>query len=186
MPDEGVVRLFVDIPRRSPTEYGECRRWSDTQPAEARPMTMPELRERKLADLSDIQVRYFLAESKTKPYLEILIIHYSGTYPVGSAGNDDACYMYALAKAGIAAFEPWGVVHDLSELSYEWGDMLDMVLGVGPDHRSSPVAVVVGPGCEEAVRTLLLGINSPEPIDKVGNVFRDLPTAWEYVANQIT
>jgi hypothetical protein len=165
-------------------------------------MTIPKLQERSLSELSKIKVRYFLGPSSRKPYLEILVIRYSGSYPVGSAGNDDAQYMYAMAKAGVAAFEPWGVIHDLSELVYEWGDRLDMFFGVGPceslgeslvgdifgEGHSSMAAqpgIVVGPHCAEAVRTLLLGPNSQEPLEKVGNVFREFGDAWAFVDSQI-
>jgi hypothetical protein len=107
-----------------------------------------------------------------------------------------------MAKAGVAAFEAWGVIHDLSELTYDWGDRLDQVFLVGPQDepgdellravfgRSNPPpagqpAVVVGPRCKEAVRTLLLGENSQEPIEKIGYVFLDLQAAWEFVDFQI-
>jgi hypothetical protein len=163
-------------------------------------MAVPALRERFLE--STIRVRYFLGPATKKPYLEILVIKYSGTYPHGSAGNADAQFPYAMAKAGVAAFEPWGVIHDLTELSYEWGDMLERVLAVGPDKElppelesvfgscsgsgRSPVAVVVGPHCEEAIRTLLLGERNCEPIEKIGYVFRDLQSAWAHVDAQIS
>jgi hypothetical protein len=148
-------------------------------------MAVPTLQERTLDELSKIQVRYFVGPSTKKPYLEILVVKYVGTYPHGSAGNDDAQFLYAMAKAGVAAFEPWGVIHDLSDLGYEWGDRLDIVFGVGPDCEPSPVAVVVGPACAEAVRTLLLGERSRETVEKVGFVFRDLGSAWAHVDAQI-
>jgi hypothetical protein len=165
-------------------------------------MVVPKLQERALGDLSKIKVRYFLGPSRHKSYLPILVIRYIGIYPPGSAGNDDAQYMKAMAKAGVAAFESWGVIHDLSELTYEWGDRLDSAF-IGPEDNaeegkllgaifatSNPPlagqpAVVVGPQCEEAVRTLLLGENSQEPIEKVGYVFRQLEGAWEFVEAQL-
>jgi hypothetical protein len=147
-------------------------------------MSIPRLTEHKLKDLSAIQVRYFVGALSKVPHFEILIIKYVGVYPFGSAGNGDALYIYAMAKAGVGAFEPWGVIHDLSELSYEWGDMLEMVFDVGPDYENSPRAIVVGSVCAEAVRTLLLGENSNEPLEKVGNVFRSLEEAWIYVEAQ--
>jgi hypothetical protein len=145
-------------------------------------MAAPELQERTLGELSQINVRYFLGPARHKPHLMILVIRYTGKYPPGSAGNDDAHYMRAMAKAGVAAFEPWGVIHDLSELIYEWGDRLEIAF-VGPEDdanggellgavfgTSNPplagqAAVVVDPQCEDAVRTLLLGENSKEPIE---------------------
>lgn len=166
------------------------------------PTAVPKLQERHLVELSQIKVRYFLGTARQEPDLEILIIRYTGIYPSGSAGNDDADYMKAMAKAGVAAFKPWGVIHDLSELTYEWGDRLEIAF-VGPEDdanasellgavfgTSSPPlagqpAVVVGPQCEESVRTLLLGEISKEPIEKIGYVFRHLEGAWEFVESQI-
>lgn len=142
------------------------------------------LTEHHLQEMSKVEVRYFTGPSSKKPYLEILVIKYSGVYGFGSGGNADAIYMRAMAKAGIEAFEPWGVIHDLSELSYEWGDMLDQVF-IGPNFEPSPRAIVVGSRCEEAIRTLLLGENSNEPIEKAGNVFRNLDAAWAYVDARI-
>ena len=142
------------------------------------------LTEKRLLDLSKIEVRFFTGPSSKKNYLQILVIKYIGTYGWGSGGNDDARYMRAMATAAIDAFRPWGVVHDLSELSYEWGDMLEQVF-IGPVFEPSPTGIVVGPECEEAVRTLLLGVNSQEPIEKAGNVFRSLDAAWAYVDAQI-
>jgi len=163
-------------------------------------MAVPKLQEQTLEELSRIKVRYFLGPSQRKPHLDILIVRYTGTYPFGSAGNSDATYMTAMAKAGVSAFEPWGVIHDLSELTYEWGDMLEMVF-IGPDDDAAggelletvfdhppaagQPAIVVGPKCEEAVRTLLLGENSEEPIETIGYVFRDLDKAWAFVDAQI-
>ena len=165
-------------------------------------MPVPKLEERTLGELSQIQVRYFLGPSRKHQHLEILVIRYTGIYPFGSAGNDDAQYMKAMAKAGVAAFKPWGVIHDLSELTYKWGDRLEMAF-IGPEDNakegefleaifgpSDPAlagqpAVVVGPQCEEAVRTLVLGENSQEPIEKVGYIFRHLEKAWDFVESQI-
>jgi hypothetical protein len=163
-------------------------------------MVVPKLQERTLGELSQIKVRYFLGPSRHQPYLPILVISYNGTYPPGSAGNDDAQYMRAMAKAGVVAFEASGVIHDLSELTYEWGDRLDSAF-IGPEDNAdgsellgavfgSPplageAAVVIGPQCEEAVRTLLLGENSQESIDKLGYVFRRLEDAWEFVETQL-
>jgi hypothetical protein len=176
---------------------------SAVREARMSPMAVPKLQERTLGELSQIKVRYFLGPSRHQPYLSILVNRYIGIYPPGSAGNEDAQYMKAMAKAGVAAFEPWGVIHDLSELTYEWGDRLDSAF-IGPEGNgeggellgavfatSNPPlagqpAVVVGPQCEEAVRTLLLGENSQEPVEKVGYVFRHLEGAWDFVEAQLT
>ncbi len=116
-----------------------------------------DLKEQFLTGSGSVFIRFFLVPSEKRPYLKVLVIRYWGVYPFGSGGNADARYMHAMAKAAVAAFMPWGVVHDFSELRYEWGDMLELVFGVGPEVEPSPVAIVVGPGCEEAIRTLCHG-----------------------------
>jgi hypothetical protein len=143
------------------------------------------LTEQILAGSGSVTLRYFLTPSEKRPHLEILVIRYTGEYPFGSGGNADAIYMHAMAKASVTAFGPFGVIHDFTELHYEWGDLLEMVFGVGPETEPAPVAVVVGPGCEEAIRTLFHGVDSSEPIDTIGWVFRDVQTAWRYVTDRI-
>jgi hypothetical protein len=49
-----------------------------------------DLKEQRLRDMSEIEVRYFTGASSRKPYLEILVVKSSGAYPFGSGGNDDA------------------------------------------------------------------------------------------------
>jgi hypothetical protein len=161
------------------------------------------LTEQFLAGSGSVTLPYFLTPSEKRPHLEILVIRYTGEYPSGSGGNADAIYMHAMAKAAVTAFGPFGVIHDFSELMYEWGDLLEMVFtvgpaierspddlqrkvfGVSPETKASPVAIVVGPGCEEAIRTLFHGVGSSEPIDTVGWVFRDVQAAWRFVADRI-
>jgi hypothetical protein len=142
------------------------------------------LTEKRLQDVSEIEVRYFTGPSSKYDFSSILVVKYRGDYGYGSEGNGDARFMLGMAQAGISTFFPCGLIHDLSELSYEWGDMLECVF-IGPDCASSPRAIVVGPKCEEAVRTLFLGVNSEEPIEKIGDVFRSLDAAWAYVDAQI-
>jgi hypothetical protein len=159
----------------------------------------PKLTEQFLAGSGSVTLRYFLTPSEKRPHLEILVIRYTGEYPFGSGGNADAIYMHAMAKAAVAAFEPFGVIHDFSELQYEWGDLLEMVFtvgpeiddlqgkvfGISPETKTSSVAIVVGHACEEAIRTLFHGVDSSEPIDSIGWVFRDVQTAWRYVTDRI-
>jgi hypothetical protein len=145
---------------------------------------MIDLKRQNFDELSDIKLEIYTGESRYKDYLEIMVLKYNGIYGIGSSGNGDAQYMYAMGKAALAAWEPSGVILDWSNLDYQWGDMLEMVLDIG-EHQyidaMFPTAVIVGPKCEEAVRTLLLGIDSKEPIEKLPFVFRDLESAWQYI-----
>jgi hypothetical protein len=164
-----------------------------------------DLKERRLSDLSRLEVRYYLAPSQKLEDANVLVIKYTGSYQDGCKGNSDAQFMCAMARAGIIAFEPNGVIHDLSQLTYNWGDMLSNVFSEGvlrpnpaeeklaeifghkwSDSHTAQPAVVVGPACEEAVRTLLLGTDSTAPISSVGWVFRDLDSARRFIDDQFT
>lgn len=75
----------------------------------------------KLEDLSNIQYEVHTGTSRVVDYLEIMILKFIGDYGYGSAGNSDATYMSAIGKAVLEAWEPGGLIIDLSDLSYEWG-----------------------------------------------------------------
>lgn len=138
----------------------------------------------KLEELSSIEYEVHIGNSNTVDYLEIMILKFRGTYGFGSDGNSDAAYMSAIGKAVLEAWEPGGLVIDLSELTYEWGDRLEYVFSIGSDKYSDtpfPVSLIVGKKSEEAIRKLLLGIDSNESIENTGWVFRDLDHAWNYV-----
>lgn len=144
-------------------------------------------REVRLSELSDIQVEYFIGPSKTVEYCDIMIIKYSGEYGFGSAGNSDAVYMKAMGRAALEAWEPDAVILEWSELKYEWGDMLALALDIdiGRCEPALPMAVVVGPPCEEAVRTLLLGINSEEGLETIEWMFKNKDEAIAYIEKQL-
>lgn len=145
---------------------------------------MIELEDLHLKSLSDIDVSLFRARSRREAPGNILIVRYAGTYRYGSAGNRDARFMYAHGEAAIAAWSPSAVVIDLRKLHYQWGDMLERVFDVGARSyvdSKFPRSVVVGPDCEEPIRTLLLGERSEEPLETIGWIFRDFEKAFDYV-----
>ncbi|GLI10717.1 hypothetical protein YDYSG_67530 [Paenibacillus tyrfis] len=146
-----------------------------------------DFQEVKLSELSDIQVDYFIGPSKTVEYRDIMIIKYSGEYGFGSAGNSDAVYMKAMGRAALEAWKPDAIILDWSDLKYEWGDMLEMVLDIdiGCCEPALPMAVIVGPPCEEAVRTLLLGIDSEEELETIEWVFKNKDEAIDYIEKQL-
>ena len=146
---------------------------------------LPKLETLRLEDLtSSIGVTFRRGYSATTTYLDILIVSYTGQYPLGSSGNSDARYMFAMGNAALHAYSPSGVIIDMSELHYQWGDMLEMVFGIGSDQyvdAEFPMATVVGPHCREAVRTLIHGENSEKQIEDIGWMFDSLEAAWDYV-----
>lgn len=140
--------------------------------------------QKKLEDLSKIQYEVHIGSSNEVNYLKIMILKFIGEYGFGSAGNSDAIYMRAVGEAVLEAWNPGGLIIDLSELSYEWGDRLEDVFYIGSyKYRDNPfpIALIVGDKSEEAVRTLLVGIKSTKALNEIGWVFRDLSSAWEFV-----
>lgn len=144
--------------------------------------------QKKLEDLSRIKYQVHVGTSKEVSYLEIMILKFIGVYGFGSSGNSDAIFMRAIGEAVIEAWQPAGLIIDLSELSYEWGDQLENVFFIGSDkYRNIPFpnALIVGENSEEAVRTLILGINSTEGINEIGWVFKDVSSAWNYIETKL-
>ncbi|PQO35112.1 ankyrin repeat domain-containing protein [Blastopirellula marina] len=147
--------------------------------------SLPQLTSFDLHAMSDVQVRFSTGEIECEDYSRtILVIHFQGTYGIGSAGNDDALYMTVIGNAGIEAIRPDGVILDMSQLHYEWGDMLDSVLGIGDRSDSQSSAVVVGPDCREAIGTLCGG-TTMDVCDQ-DDFFDDLADAWAYVRTRLT
>ena len=132
----------------------------------------PEVR---LSELSKIAHSFHTVTSSDGAIVDTLIIRFVGSYGVGHKGNGDACYMRAVASAGLEAWRPSALVFDFSELEYVWGDMLSVVLSVGKGQISVlemlfkqkisdtsdlkagdiPTLVVVSDRCSKAVRSLL-------------------------------
>lgn len=142
----------------------------------------------KLEDLSNIQYEVHTGTSRVVNYLEIMILKFIGDYGYGSAGNSDATYMSAIGKAVLEAWEPGGLIIDLSDLSYEWGDRIESIFFVGEEKYLDtpfPVALIVGRRSEEAIRTLIVGLESNKTIEEIGWVFKDLNSAWEYIESKL-
>ena len=135
-----------------------------------------------LGDLSDITASYRIGSRGDGK--KILVVSFQGEYRPGSAGNSDAAFMAGASAAGVNAFSPYAVIFDFSKLKYVWGDMLEAVYATAPRFLNSETerfAVVVGPECEEAIRTLELGENSNEPISTIPWAHRSVESACSYL-----
>ncbi|MBQ0734208.1 hypothetical protein J9332_07785 [Aquimarina celericrescens] len=147
-----------------------------------------ELKELNPQELSEIEVSYLKGNSRITDYYDILTIKYSGKYGIGSAGNSDAQYMYAKGEYGLNCYEPMGAILDLSNLEYEWGDMMDLVFNVGSNQyvdAEFPIALIIGEKCAEAIGTLIHGINSKESATTEEWIFDDFEMAWKFVEEKI-
>ena len=96
----------------------------------------------------------------------LLVVSFSGEYLVGSAGNPDAEYMVAVLGAAIARIEPLGVVFDLRDLDYRWGNSLMNVFACverweSPDNP--PFTVAAGPRCLPALQSLVTPCGAQPP-----------------------
>ena len=110
----------------------------------------------------------------------VLVVAFYGEYGIGSAGAPDAWYMSAIIKAGLDVHHPNGLIIDLSELNYVWGDNLDMVFSPG-DLSTIPFAVVLGDRCKDAVGTLLNCADSNQSIFDLDEFFETTDRAIEYL-----
>src|SRR5262245_46357125 len=139
-----------------------------------------------LSDLSAIRASYLLAS--TEDFHRVLIVAFEGAYGIGSAGNSDATFMRAASAAGVEAFFPDAVIFDFTRLKYVWGDMLESVYSTAPNlpgEAKQRFAVLVGPECREAVRTLELGEFSSEPLSSIPWAHETLESACEYLRNSV-
>jgi hypothetical protein len=101
-------------------------------------------------------------------------------YRDGSEGAPDAHFMCGLTEIALEIWRPAALVLDLSELQYDWGDEMDLVLSVG-QRQHVPSAVVIGPGCSRAIATLFWGTDTSRLATEAENIFTDLDAAWKHV-----
>jgi hypothetical protein len=142
----------------------------------------------KLEELSDLKYEVHMGDSQAVNYCSIMILKFMGEYGFGSSGNSDAIYMCAIGEAVVEAWEPDGLILDFSELVYEWCDLIERVIDIGKAKSGRipfPVALVVGEQSEEAIRTLILGEYSEEPMDDIDWVHRDLNSAWAFIEEKL-
>jgi hypothetical protein len=140
------------------------------------------LSEVKLNEFSNVDITFHVAPPALKSHPRILRVCFAGAYGHGAGGNDDACYMEAMSRAAVDIFSPDGIIFDFSKLSYEWGDMLSRVFDVAFawfSDESPPFALVLGKGCEPAMRSLLADDGWTE--EDFSRVHLDMTDAQNYV-----
>ncbi|MCG6157507.1 hypothetical protein [Rubinisphaera margarita] len=101
---------------------------------------------------------YFETSLPSPPHLEILVVRFSGTSGFGCANDSDAIYMDAMVRAGIAAFDSVGVILDLREMGYEWGDMMLCPFAAGSRYyvdSDLPVVAVVSDRNRKGLKSLM-------------------------------
>jgi len=84
-----------------------------------------------------ISCKYFMPTRDETEKMDILIVSVIGIYPQGSLGNAHGRYITTMTMHGIHAFDPDGVILDLRELEYCWGDALLGVFQVISDFKDA-------------------------------------------------
>jgi len=138
--------------------------------------------------VSNVTVSFKKGPATNEPYRGILVIAFKGEYRIGSQGNPDANYMHAKGDFGADLYHPSGIILDLRELDYKWGDELDYIWMIGNKHsrREIPRAVILGADCREAIGTLFHGVNSTTPATTEEWIFDSFDEAWKYVDDKIS
>src|SRR5687768_5273505 len=72
-----------------------------------------------LSKYSALQASVFLTLDNT-----VIVAKFQGVYRHGSEGNGDGLFMAATIAAYVAIWNPLGLILDLRELQYEWGNTI--------------------------------------------------------------
>ena len=112
-----------------------------------------------------------------QPFLSIVHVSFSGDYRSGSSGAPDAHYIDGLVRTVDAVWSASGLILDLSDLRYEWGDEMDLVL----QPPTAIAAIVVSSKCEPAISTLFYGIDTKETVLDEPHFFDAFDPAIGYV-----
>lgn len=120
------------------------------------------LQEVKLTDVSDIQYRYLIADSRELPHSPVLVVEFTGECGFGCNSNEDACFMHGMIAAAFKIWEPACCILDLRGLRYEWGDMMIVLFDAPHDFIrldvktfEYPVAAVVSDLNREGLTSLV-------------------------------
>jgi hypothetical protein len=127
--------------------------------------------------------RASLHEHDDSPHVQVevlLIAKFRGRYRYGSAGAPDAAFIAGLTQTALEVWNAAAVVLDLSEVSYEWGDEMDLLFDVGAS-RGAKSAIVVGPACARAIATLMWGTETTRLATEAEKIFDTVEEAWRYV-----
>jgi hypothetical protein len=116
--------------------------------------------------LSHITYRFATGEGP-ETGCRVLAAAFSGHYGIGARGSNDAVLIQSMLAAALTAWEPFGLVLDLRDLAYEWGDeMTDVLLTSDPcdRRRKLPVAVLVSSKCREGLTSLVQEFFGDDPL----------------------
>tara|TARA_R110002051_G_C8487171_1_gene462593 strand:- start:42 stop:470 length:429 start_codon:yes stop_codon:yes gene_type:complete len=93
--------------------------------------------------------------------IDTLYIKFSGEYRYGSAGKSELGFMIGNYELGMNVWRPFKTIIDISNVTYEWGDDMDLLLDIS-DRKSS--VMIVGDKNRRAISTLAFGMETERDI----------------------
>lgn len=138
-----------------------------------------------LAGLSKLMYEIALWQDQSKQ-LDIIVLSFAGTYQLGSLGSGDGRFMAGIANAVVSAWLPSGLILDLRELKYDFGDTILDAVNVGYDETHGwciPTRIVVSELSHSGMSSLMnfvkrepsewLFFTREEAIDRVLTLIRE-------------
>lgn len=114
--------------------------------------------ERTFNDLSTLSYRICSVERKIAHTVCVTVMEWRGVFGHGSRGNDDGVFTRVTTLAALSAWHTNGVVFDLRNLHYEWGDKIREMYGRGIDPsgvEDLPYATVISDKCMPGFKTCM-------------------------------
>ena len=130
---------------------------------------------------------YFETSLPSPPHLDVLVVRFSGTSGFGCANNSDAIYMDAMIRAGIAAFDSVGVILDLREMAYEWGDMMLCPFAAGSSYyvdSDLPIVAVVSDVNRKGLTSLMIDEANIDPTSVLFDTMDDALARLNLLRNE--
>ncbi len=104
-------------------------------------------------DLSDLRYVVSLPKPNGQDSYPFVHVAFSGVY----GDRDDATFIMAMMAAVQTAWFSPALIIDLTDLSYNWGDEMEWVYGIGydqDDRTRKKLVIVVGDRCSVALQSL--------------------------------
>lgn len=132
---------------------------------------------------NELKTEFYVGNSNTHEYdIKIVTIKFIGEYRAGSNGNLDAKFMYSTIEFVKSYFNPNGIILDLRELKYEFGDELTKAFGAG---KYIAFAVLISDLNKKSIGTLVNFGKENIPATEKEYIYDSFELAWEYIINKI-
>ena len=132
---------------------------------------------------NQLTTEFYVGDSSTPEYdIKVVTIKFIGEYRLGSKGNPDAKFMYSTIEFAKSYFKPSGIILDLRELKYEWGDELEKTFWAG---KYIAIAVLISDLNKKSIGTLVHFGKENVPATEKEYIHDSFEFAWEYIVTEI-